>query len=171
MPLPDPFDEEDPFAGGETPSTTEPDPAPTEPAPTVAAPVPTTSDVSAPAEEPGAERVYGSVDEWLRKYWRFSYRRRVSAKGPATGRWKAEWWNSDEAVQRLETLWLSWEDARREPGLPLSAWWLNHAGPHMAVLLSHDGPFAGSTDENEPGEALPYSRPPDHLFPPDRQPD
>nr|WP_243502698.1 hypothetical protein [Microbacterium sp. VKM Ac-2923] len=28
----------------------------------------------------------GSVDEWLRKYWRFTYRRRVSAKGTGTDR-------------------------------------------------------------------------------------
>ncbi|KSU51585.1 DUF4913 domain-containing protein [Microbacterium enclense] len=116
------------------------------------------------------ETVYGSVDEWLRKYWRFTYRRRVSAKGSGTGRWKAEWWNTDEAVQRLETLWRGWEAARLDPGLGTSAWWINHAAPHMTALLAVDGPFADSRDENQVGEPLPYERPPEHLFPPDKQP-
>jgi len=117
------------------------------------------------------DTVYGSADEWLRKYWRFTYRRRVSAKGTATGRWKAEWWNTDEAVQRLETLWRSWEAARLDPGLGMSTWWINHVGPQMTVLLSPDGPFGDSKDENEVGDPLPYNRPPEHLFPPDKQPD
>jgi hypothetical protein len=116
------------------------------------------------------ETAYGSVDEWLRKYWRFTYRRRVSAKGTGTGRWKAEWWNTDEAVQRLETLWRGWEAARLDPGLGTSTWWINHAGPHMTALLAGDGPFGDSKDENEVGDPLPYSRPPEHLFPPDKQP-
>jgi hypothetical protein len=117
------------------------------------------------------ETYYGSVDEWLRKYWRYSYRRRVSAKGTGTGRWRADWWNVDEAVQRLEALWRSWEVARLDPGLGVSTWWINHAGPHMSALLSIDGPFAGSTDENSTGDPLPYQPPPRALFPPDLQPD
>lgn len=90
-----------------------------------------------------AETVYGSVDELLRKYWRFTYRRRVSAKGTGTGRWKVEWWNTDEAVQRLETLWRGWEAARLDPGLCTSAWWINHAAPHTTALLAVDGPTRG----------------------------
>ncbi|MBO0982587.1 DUF4913 domain-containing protein [Rathayibacter sp. SD072] len=116
------------------------------------------------------ETVYGSVDEWLRKYWRFTYRRRVSAKGQGTGRWKAEWWNTDEAVQRLEALWRGWEAARLDPGLGTSTWWINHAAPHMTALLAVDGPFADAKDENNVGDPLPYKRPPKHLFPPDKQP-
>ena len=125
----------------------------------------------APGEDVMAgETVYGSGDEWLRKYWRFTYRRRVSAKGTGTGRWKAEWWNTDEAVQRLETLWRGWEAARLDPGLGTSAWWINHAAPHMTALLATDGPFSDSKDENQVGDPLPYQQPPAHLFPPDRQP-
>jgi hypothetical protein len=55
-------------------------------------------------------------------------------------------------------------------GIGTSAWWFNHADPHIAVLLSVDGPFAGSQDETEPGNPLPYLRPPAMLFPPDKQP-
>lgn len=121
------------------------------------------------AERP-PETYYGSVDEWLRKYWRYSYRRRVSAKGTGTGRWRADWWNVDEAVQRLEALWRSWEVARLDPGTGISTWWINHAEPHMTVLLSTDGPFAGSTDENSVGDPLPYRPPPVGIYAPDTQP-
>lgn len=80
------------------------------------------------------------------------------------------WWNTDEAVQRLEAFWRSWEASRLDAGLGTSAWWINHADPHMTVLLSLDGPFGGSADETNPGEPLPYEQPPTGLFPPDRQP-
>jgi hypothetical protein len=122
-------------------------------------------------EEPEVlELVFASVDEWFRRDWRFSYRRRVSGKGSGTGRWSATWWDNDEAVQRLTVLWRGWEAARQHPGLGTSAWCINHADPHMSTLLSADGPFAGMQDENLPGEPLPYKRPPAALFGPDRQP-
>jgi hypothetical protein len=115
------------------------------------------------------ELVFASVDEWFRRYWRFSYRRRVSGKGTGTGRWSARWWENDEALQRLTTLWRGWEAARQDPALGTSAWWINHADPHMILLLSSSGPFASSQDENLPGKPLPYTRPPEGLFDPDRQ--
>ncbi|WP_434161448.1 DUF4913 domain-containing protein [Clavibacter michiganensis] len=121
-------------------------------------------------EEAVPELVFASVDEWFRRYWRFSYRRRVSGKGTGTGRWSARWWENDEAIQRLTVLWRGWEAARQDPALGTSAWWVNHADPHMGVLLSVDGPFATAQDENAPGEPLPYKRPPAVLFEPDRQP-
>jgi hypothetical protein len=40
----------------------------------------------------------------------------------------------------------------------------------MTALLSPDGPFADSQDENRVGEPLPYERPVEGLFEPDRQP-
>jgi hypothetical protein len=122
------------------------------------------------AEEEVPELVFASVDEWLRRHWRFTYRRRVSAKGDGTGRWRARYWENDEALQRLEALWRGWEASRQDPGLGTSAWWVNHADPHMSVLLSLSGPFAGSTDENQVGDPLPYARPPAGLFEPDKQP-
>ena len=122
------------------------------------------------AEEEVPELVFASVDEWLRRHWRFTYRRRVSAKGDGTGRWRARYWEHDEALQRLEALWRGWEASRQDPGLGTSAWWVNHADPHMSVLLSLSGPFAGSTDENQTGDPLPYRRPPAGLFEGDRQP-
>jgi len=118
-------------------------------------------------EESGPTLVYGSADEWLRKYWRYTYRRRVSAKGSGTGRWRVDWWTVDEAVQRIEALWRSWEASRLDAGLGMSTWWINHAEPHMGALLATDGPFAGATDENLPGEPLPYVEPPAGMFAPD----
>ena len=52
----------------------------------------------------------------------------------------------------------------------MSAWWINHCDPHVTVLLSPDGPFADSSDENRIGEALPYKAPAEGAFPPDLQP-
>lgn len=119
-------------------------------------------------EEPTTH--YGSADEWVRKFLLPTYRRRVTAKGQSGGaRWAAAWWSSVEAMLRLESQWRMWEEARKNPG-ELSAWMINHLDVHMAVLLSIDGPFATSTDENRPGEALPYTGPPKGMFPVDRQP-
>lgn len=112
---------------------------------------------------------YGSADEWVRKFLLPTYRRRVTAKGQSGGsRWAAEWWNSVEAMLRLESQWRMWEEARKNPA-DLSAWMINHLDVHMRVLLAVDGPFATSTDENRPGEPLPYEPPPAGMFPSDQQ--
>ncbi|AYF75297.1 DUF4913 domain-containing protein [Nocardia yunnanensis] len=60
----------------------------------------------------------------------------------STRRWCPEWWRHDEAVLRLFALWRAYEALRRDDnGLGLSNWWLQHADPHMRVLMSVDGPF------------------------------
>jgi hypothetical protein len=64
------------------------------------------------------ELVFASVDEWFRRYWRFSYRRRVSGKGTGTGRWSARWWENDEALQRLTTFGAA---GKQRVKIPLSA--------------------------------------------------
>ncbi|WP_219812347.1 DUF4913 domain-containing protein [Rathayibacter sp. AY1C7] len=110
---------------------------------------------SAPTAEhapaPGEEAVtthYGSADEFVRKQLISTYRRRVIAYGSGGGmRWKAAWWESKEAVQRIEALWRAWEAARRDETDGPSTWWVNHCDPHMNVLLSMDGPFADSRRE------------------------
>lgn len=130
----------------------------------------------APASSDGAtvsgpRTYYGSVDEWFRRYWRYTYRRRVSPRGTGTGRWAADWWNNDEALQRLEAIWRAWEASRHDSAYGISTWWLNHADPHMNALLATDGPFTASSDENQPGEPLPYQPPPPGRFPPDHHPE
>jgi hypothetical protein len=132
---------------------------------------PEPSDLDQHAAPEALRTYYGSADEWFRRYWRYTYRRRVSPKGTGTGRWRADWWNFDEARQRIEALWRGWEVSRRDPGLGVSAWWINHADPQMAALLHTDGCFSSYSHENLPGEPLPYEAPPLGLFPPDRQTD
>lgn len=111
---------------------------------------------------------YGSVDEFVREYLRHVYRRRI----PGTGQgrvWAAEWWRYDEAVIRLEALWRAWEHLRHDPATGMSTWWRDHADHHMPILFSPDGPFATATnpttDSSRASEPLPYTPPPDGLFP------
>ncbi|MDQ0819407.1 hypothetical protein QFZ79_001702 [Arthrobacter sp. V4I6] len=33
------------------------------------------------------------------------------------------------------------EHLRLEPALGISTWWLNHADPHMRILMDKEGPF------------------------------
>ncbi|MFK0258568.1 DUF4913 domain-containing protein [Streptomyces sp. NPDC090445] len=58
--------------------------------------------------------------------------------------WCARWWEHPEAGSRLSALWLAWEHLRHEPALGISAWWIQHADPHLRVLMDpKQGPFAG----------------------------
>ncbi|WP_082485561.1 DUF4913 domain-containing protein [Rathayibacter sp. Leaf296] len=88
-------------------------------------------------------------------------------QGPGR-RWAAERWSKIEALTRIEALWRMWEEIRTSAG-SLSACWINHLDPYMRVLLSPSGPFATSTDENRPGDMLPYAAPPRGMFPADLQ--
>ncbi|RFA06426.1 hypothetical protein B7R54_18765 [Subtercola boreus] len=111
---------------------------------------------------------YGSADEFVRKQLRYKYRRQITRPGRGNFRWRASWWKSEEAISRIEALWRAWEKARQDPAA-MSDWWLTHCDRQMAVLLSPDGPFAGSEDESKPGDLLPYVAPPDGYFAPDHQ--
>ena len=114
---------------------------------------------------------YGSVDEFVREYLIGAYRRRIDGQQRV---WAANWWEYDEAVIRLDALWRAWEKLRQDASTGMSVWWRDHADHHMGVLLSPDGPFAGvkETDENrnKKGEPLPYTPPPEGLFPDERLP-
>ena len=109
-----------------------------------------------------------SVDEFVREWLRFVYRRPVGHRL----RWAADWWNYDEAVNRLTAMWRSWETLRQDPGVGTSPWYRDHADYHMSILLSPDGPFAGADGEqhtNNRGEPLPYTAPPEGMFPDERE--
>lgn len=110
---------------------------------------------------------YGSVDEFLREYLRYAYRRRIDGRHRV---WAARWWEYDEAVIRLEALWRSWEHLRLDGTIGMSVWWRDHADHHMAVLMDPEGPFSAAdatAAENQckRGEPLPYQAPPAGLFP------
>jgi hypothetical protein len=107
---------------------------------------------------------YKSTDEFVRDYLRWVYSRRIDGRG--VGRvWSARWWDSPEAVVRLEALWRSWENLRLDGATGLSFWLRDHADYHMNVLFDPDGPFAGSTDACERTGPLPYEPPPAGMFP------
>lgn len=86
--------------------------------------------------------------------------------------WCPQWWKHDEAVYRLQALWLSWEYMRVNDGANGPATWLvNYADPIMAVLFDVEGPFKGCSvehghrEERPHDEArLPCDAPPEGLF-------
>lgn len=106
---------------------------------------------------------YGSVDEFVRDFLVPVFSRQVGDR--AARRWSAEWWRNPEAIVRLEALWRSWEHLRLDPATGMSVWLRDHADHHLGILWETDGPFAKSTDSARPGEPLPYSPPPEGLFP------
>jgi hypothetical protein len=70
----------------------------------------------------------------------------------------------------METIWRAWEHLRMEPALGLSTWWLNHADPHMRVLMDKKGRFKKCAyDGHKPARtsalsALPHIPPEEGLF-------
>jgi hypothetical protein len=61
------------------------------------------------------------------------------------GAWCPQWWRHSAGVCRIEAMWHAWKSLRLDPDTGVSASFSNHADPHMAVLLSKDGPFRGCT--------------------------
>lgn len=106
---------------------------------------------------------YGSTAEFVREYLRHVYKRKIDGNRTF---WSLRWWASDEAIARLEAMWLAWEHLRLDPATGPSVWWRDHADPHMAVLLSSVGPF-GKESQVRSGldQPLPHEEPPDGLFP------
>ncbi|WP_019925543.1 DUF4913 domain-containing protein [Nocardia sp. BMG111209] len=108
-----------------------------------------TVDTPAPAEP-----AYTNLVDFVEQRLVVIYRRVTDS---AARRWCPQWWRHDEAVLRLFALWRAYEALRRDDtGLGLSQWWLQHADPHMRILLAVDGPFElckkhhrdGDTDGN-----------------------
>ncbi|MEU9019224.1 DUF4913 domain-containing protein [Actinomadura sp. NPDC048394] len=70
--------------------------------------------------------------------------------------WCPEWWNHPEGISRIVAMWTAFEHLRWEGALGMSTWWLHHADPHLAVLMSKDGgPFAACKKDGHNGTALP----------------
>jgi hypothetical protein len=92
-----------------------------------------------PHEEPAPELVYDSALDFFVGLLAQSYVREVN-EGAAFV-WCPEWYKHPEALIRMEAIWRAWEHLRLEPALGVSTWWLNHADPHMRVLMDTEGPF------------------------------
>jgi hypothetical protein len=119
-----------------------------------------------PAEEEGTPTLYyGSVDEFVREFVCPIFRRNVGEEGRADYRWSARWWESAEAIARLEATWRAWEHLRMDASTGTSVWLRDHADHHLGVLMSPTGPWALSKDTAGPSEPLPYEAPPEGLFP------
>lgn len=117
-------------------------------------------------EEPGDPRLYyGSVDEFVREFVCPTFRRNVGEEGRTDYRWSARWWESAEAIIRLEAMWRAWEHLRLDPATGMSVWLRDHADHHLGVLMSPVGPWALSRDTAGADEPLPYEAPPACLFP------
>jgi len=115
--------------------------------------------------EPPPELYFGSTDEFVREFVCPVFRRNVGEAGRAEYRWSARWWESAEAVIRLEAMWRSWEQARLDPATGISTWLRDHADYHLSILTSPTGPFSGSRDTASVTDPLPYTAPPPGLFP------
>ena len=119
---------------------------------------------STPPEE-APTLYYGSVDEFVREFVCPIFRRNVGEEGRADYRWSARWWESAEAIARLEAMWRAWEHLRMDAATGTSVWLRDHADHHLGVLMSPTGPWALSKDTAGPDEPLPYEAPPEGLFP------
>lgn len=110
------------------------------------------------------EPYFASLEVFVRDYLCRTYRRNVGEAGRAEYRWSARWWETPEAVVRLEAMWRAWEECRTDAALGTSEWLRDHADPHMAVLMSPYGPWARSTDSATPSQNLPCIDPPPGYF-------
>jgi hypothetical protein len=118
-------------------------------------------------DEP-AELFYANSLEFFTGTLGPSYVREVN--GGSEFVWCPQWYKHVEALSRVETLWRAWEHLRLEGSLGLSTWWLNHADPHMRMLMAPNGPFKtcvyeGHTPRDRPELlSLPHTAPEEGLF-------
>lgn len=128
------------------------------------------AELAPPATEPNEpepetpQLYYGSVDEFVREFLVGTFRRKITKRYEGL-RWSARWWESTEAIIRLEALWRSWEHLRLDPATGMSIWLRDHADYHLGILMSRDGIWSESTDAADIDQPLPYEAPPEGLFP------
>lgn len=119
------------------------------------------------ARAPEAEKttIYNGVVEFVENYLSVLYRRQVSDLSDTV--WCREWWKHPEAMVRLDALWRAWEHLRQDGATGMSVWLLDHADPHMKVLLDPRGPFKYCSVRNGHKDMLgplPLTTPPDGMF-------
>lgn len=85
-----------------------------------------------PAPAPMFDTLEAWVSGWLAPM--------VTVEVGAGMRWCAQWWRHPMAIARLEAIWREWEKARLADDM--SAWWRDHADPHLDQLMEGArGPF------------------------------
>ncbi len=84
------------------------------------------------------DAMYDSVESFVTDHLALLIQRHL--EGAVT--WCPQWQEHPEAVDRLTALWEAWEALHVQGGTARSTWWLDHADPHLAVLMDADrGPF------------------------------
>ncbi|GAA0438982.1 DUF4913 domain-containing protein [Streptomyces luteireticuli] len=95
-------------------------------------------------QQPPRELVFPTVKHFVEDYFAEVIRRNLH--GSAT--WCPRWWAHTEALLRLTAVWRAWEHLRHDPALGMSNWMLQHADPHLRVLMDRDnGPFSACSPE------------------------
>jgi hypothetical protein len=90
-------------------------------------------------EESTPETFYANPIEFFADLLGPSYVREVN--GGSEFVWCPQWYKHVEALTRVEALWRAWEHLRLDGALGISTWWINHADPHMSILMAPNGPF------------------------------
>lgn len=84
--------------------------------------------------------------------------------------WCPQWYKHPEALARVESMWRAWEHLRLDGALGSSTWWINHADPHMSMLMAPNGPFKkcvydGHVARTKPEQlSLPHVGPDESLY-------
>ncbi|MFD3698922.1 DUF4913 domain-containing protein [Streptomyces sp. NPDC058646] len=87
-----------------------------------------------------AEFYFADVFDFVTGYLAHTIRRPLDG---TTATWCPRWWEHVEAGARLSALWLAWEHLRHDSGLGMTTWWIQHADPHLRILMDpQQGPFA-----------------------------
>lgn len=79
-------------------------------------------------------------------------------------RWSGRWWESPEAMLRIDALWRAYESLRQDPATGISVWLRDHYDHHMTILTSEDGPFGDARDSSKRGEYPAYEPPPEMML-------
>lgn len=86
---------------------------------------------------------------------------------PERGRWCVQWWDHEEAVLRLESLWDAFEALRVEPGTGLAVWIRDYLDPTMGALTGENSPFRKCDHREGKHEVTPrwpHEEPPAGMF-------
>ena len=90
-------------------------------------------------EEEEPDFVFESVDDFVTNYLAKVVERRLNR---ATMIWCPGWWQHPEAIVRCTAMWRAFEYLRHDAALGMSTWWLQHADPHLRMLMdAESGPF------------------------------
>ena len=112
-----------------------------------------------PAAVDVPEPVYYELGDWVTDYFLPMFRRTLGGEY----RWCAQWWQHDEAVSRLKSLWHAWEVLRLQPGTGIGVWYRDHLDHQLPILMGARGPFyqCSETAHREPREAAAVPAPGD----------